>query len=561
MGSLSQSISDAWINSSDFQTNLDNNRGAKSPIELLKGEIIEDVNNCKDTSLQVFKMFSAKNNLLPNNERMMNFSWRMNSLNKVKSNVKDKDQPENENGNEIENNLNKKQNNISLLERHHSDNLLDNKSESEEFDYIDHIRRISRQENNILELNKDLEILTPATNNSASTVNSIFSDQSNTKAKRLSSNSGNKPDLTFINDDFNIDNFLNFDDNLSLLLNINESITQEGDHNTNNKAKELKKSGEFEFELGKNETLLEFEKKKAEDLNYSLSSYISTLENTLAKQKKSPRDLKTPPSPGFSYKNKLNFSKNSQYPTPVTISTSPSVKTQFQSQSQSQSQSQIQIQNISRSAPQNTTTTFKANGQHQVCENCLTTTTPLWRKTSDGRLLCNACGLFFKLHGVVRPPNSTKKESKPISTSPRLNRNISTPNTVGNNKFQYPSRSHTPGTHMAFSTINPSYGSVGSSGSFGSFDSKKSDLADIYSGLDSAVDFGSAEIPKDLGNLSSSVPSFASFGSSNSPNRKRSFNVMTKGDNVVELGKQFGTDKTQMGETLGHDLDWLKFDL
>lgn len=37
------------------------------------------------------------------------------------------------------------------------------------------------------------------------------------------------------------------------------------------------------------------------------------------------------------------------------------------------------------------------------CQNCDTTTTPLWRKSEDGTTLCNACGLFLKLHGRARP--------------------------------------------------------------------------------------------------------------------------------------------------------------
>lgn len=41
------------------------------------------------------------------------------------------------------------------------------------------------------------------------------------------------------------------------------------------------------------------------------------------------------------------------------------------------------------------------------CTNCQTRTTPLWRKSSAGDLLCNACGLFYKLHGVLRPLSST----------------------------------------------------------------------------------------------------------------------------------------------------------
>ncbi|KAJ2824785.1 Sodium- and chloride-dependent GABA transporter 1 [Coemansia sp. 'formosensis'] len=43
------------------------------------------------------------------------------------------------------------------------------------------------------------------------------------------------------------------------------------------------------------------------------------------------------------------------------------------------------------------------NGHPSICSNCSTTTTPLWRRDPDGKPLCNACGLFFKLHGVTRP--------------------------------------------------------------------------------------------------------------------------------------------------------------
>ncbi|GAV54829.1 hypothetical protein ZYGR_0AS01520 [Zygosaccharomyces rouxii] len=37
------------------------------------------------------------------------------------------------------------------------------------------------------------------------------------------------------------------------------------------------------------------------------------------------------------------------------------------------------------------------------CTHCHTRTTPLWRRDPMGNPLCNACGLFLKLHGVVRP--------------------------------------------------------------------------------------------------------------------------------------------------------------
>lgn len=37
------------------------------------------------------------------------------------------------------------------------------------------------------------------------------------------------------------------------------------------------------------------------------------------------------------------------------------------------------------------------------CTNCQTTTTPLWRRDEDGNNICNACGLYHKLHGTHRP--------------------------------------------------------------------------------------------------------------------------------------------------------------
>ncbi|KAF9081803.1 Transcription factor GATA-5 [Mortierella sp. AD031] len=45
----------------------------------------------------------------------------------------------------------------------------------------------------------------------------------------------------------------------------------------------------------------------------------------------------------------------------------------------------------------------------KACNNCHTTSTPSWRRCPKGRiLLCNACGLYQKLHGKARPHYMTK---------------------------------------------------------------------------------------------------------------------------------------------------------
>lgn len=62
------------------------------------------------------------------------------------------------------------------------------------------------------------------------------------------------------------------------------------------------------------------------------------------------------------------------------------------------------------------------------CSNCRALKTPLWRKDPQGNTLCNACGLFLKLHGTTRPLSLKtdvikKRSSRRASNTPNKNSN------------------------------------------------------------------------------------------------------------------------------------------
>lgn len=73
-----------------------------------------------------------------------------------------------------------------------------------------------------------------------------------------------------------------------------------------------------------------------------------------------------------------------------------------------------------------------------TCTNCFTQTTPLWRRNPEGQPLCNACGLFLKLHGVVRPlslkTDVIKKRNRgtgnPVPGNPRSAKTKSRKNSI-----------------------------------------------------------------------------------------------------------------------------------
>ena len=49
---------------------------------------------------------------------------------------------------------------------------------------------------------------------------------------------------------------------------------------------------------------------------------------------------------------------------------------------------------------------FQSSGKQRTgleCANCHTTHTTLWRRNNQGEPVCNACGLYYKLHSVRNP--------------------------------------------------------------------------------------------------------------------------------------------------------------
>ncbi|XP_011789867.1 PREDICTED: transcription factor GATA-5 [Colobus angolensis palliatus] len=87
------------------------------------------------------------------------------------------------------------------------------------------------------------------------------------------------------------------------------------------------------------------------------------------------------------------------------------------------------------------------------CTNCHTTNTTLWRRNSEGEPVCNACGLYMKLHGVPRPL-AMKKES--IQTRKRKPKTIArTRGSSGSTTNASASPSAVPSTDNSAATSKP----------------------------------------------------------------------------------------------------------
>ncbi|KIW64313.1 hypothetical protein PV04_09257 [Phialophora macrospora] len=112
-----------------------------------------------------------------------------------------------------------------------------------------------------------------------------------------------------------------------------------------------------------------------------------------------------------------------------------------------------------------------ASGLAQVCSNCGTTKTPLWRRSPTGHTICNACGLYLKTRNAPRPTNSKRQTSatpgetlRQKTTANPAGSAPSTPTQPKSSTIPYRLPEHTSGTCPGGGKCNGAGGAEGCGG-------------------------------------------------------------------------------------------------
>ncbi|CAL8345132.1 unnamed protein product [Merluccius merluccius] len=134
------------------------------------------------------------------------------------------------------------------------------------------------------------------------------------------------------------------------------------------------------------------------------------------------------------------------------------------------------------------------------CANCQTSTTTLWRRNAEGEPVCNACGLYTKLHGVPRPLamkkegiQTRKRKPKTLNKSKGSSSGSSavpmTPTSTSSSNSEDCSKNNSPSTQVS---------GVSSSVLSGSSDVSLSGSVVKYPGQDSLYTSVGLSVPSDV---------------------------------------------------------------